>query len=84
MFPASKPVLSKLDKWKRFSKFSSFSQLQQKYNEPLSGHDMPRAGGIASMMRLPVQSSSDGKVQRAGARVCYTSLVMYMYIDIEG
>ncbi|KAL4220551.1 hypothetical protein ACF0H5_020949 [Mactra antiquata] len=33
---------------------------RNKYNEPLSGHDMVRAGGIASMMRLPVQSDTTG------------------------
>lgn len=31
-----------------------------KFNEPLSGHEMPRAGGIASMMRLPVKSTAEG------------------------
>ena len=33
----------------------------RKFNEPLSGHDMPRAGGIASMMRLPIQTTAEGK-----------------------
>jgi len=31
-----------------------------KYNQPLSGNDMPRFGGIASMFRLPVQPTADG------------------------
>lgn len=35
--------------------------IKQKYNEPLSGHEMVRAGGIASMMRLPVHTNSDGE-----------------------
>ena len=30
------------------------------YNQPLSGNDMPRFGGIASLFRLPVQSDSSG------------------------
>lgn len=30
------------------------------YNQPLSGNDMPRFGGIASMMRLPQQRSAAG------------------------
>ncbi|NQD92270.1 agmatinase [Pseudomonas sp. CrR25] len=30
------------------------------YNQPLSGNDMPRFGGIASMMRLPQQQSAAG------------------------
>ena len=34
-------------------------QLRQ-FNEPLSGHKMARAGGIASMMRLPIQETADG------------------------
>ena len=31
----------------------------QKYNQPLGGNEMPRFGGIASMMRLPQQSNTD-------------------------
>nr|XP_054771766.1 guanidinobutyrase-like [Lytechinus pictus] len=31
-----------------------------KFNEPLSGMEMPRAGGIATMMRLPYQNTSEG------------------------
>jgi guanidinobutyrase len=31
----------------------------KKYNQPLSGNDMPRFGGIASMFRLPVQPTAD-------------------------
>lgn len=30
------------------------------FNQPLSGNEMPRFGGIASMFRLPVQSTGDG------------------------
>ncbi len=30
------------------------------FNQPLSGNDMPRFGGIASMFRLPVQSDASG------------------------
>src|SRR4051812_14190807 len=29
-------------------------------NQPLSGNEMPRFGGIATMMRLPVAASADG------------------------
>ena len=32
----------------------------KKWNFPLSPNDMARSGGIASMMRLPVQNSSVG------------------------
>ncbi|KAL5004443.1 hypothetical protein ScPMuIL_017899 [Solemya velum] len=38
-----------------FSKSSS-----ETFNKPLSGHDMPRAGGIATMMRLPTQTGAKG------------------------
>ena len=30
------------------------------FNQPLSGNDMPRFGGIASMMRLPIQDNTEG------------------------
>jgi len=30
------------------------------FNQPLSGNDMPRFGGIASMFRLPVQNNAHG------------------------
>ncbi len=30
-----------------------------KFNQPLGGNDMPRAGGIATMMRLPVATLAD-------------------------
>jgi guanidinobutyrase len=30
------------------------------FNQPLSGNEMPRFGGIASLFRLPVQSSAEG------------------------
>ncbi|MDD2706313.1 MAG: hypothetical protein PHU07_13425, partial [Acidocella sp.] len=33
---------------------------QQKFPQPLSGNIMPRAGGIASMMRLPVHADAAG------------------------
>ncbi|XP_076096746.1 guanidinobutyrase-like [Mytilus galloprovincialis] len=39
--------------------FSTCNRLNQ-FNEPLSGHSMARAGGIASMMRLPVQETAEG------------------------
>ena len=32
----------------------------QPFNQPLSGNDMPRFGGIASMFRLPVHASAEG------------------------
>ena len=38
------------------------SHARQIFNQPLSGHDMPRAGGIASMMRLPMQNTTEGKL----------------------
>ena len=31
-----------------------------KFNQPLSANDMPRAGGIASMMRLPQHETAEG------------------------
>lgn len=34
--------------------------MTQKYNQPLGGNEMPRFGGIATMMRLPQQSNTDG------------------------
>lgn len=33
--------------------------MSKKYNQPLSGNDMPRFAGIASMFRLPVEDVSD-------------------------
>eukprot|EP00794_Sanderia_malayensis_P014380 gene14380-15878_t len=30
------------------------------YNVPISGQDVPRSGGIASMMRLPIQTTTEG------------------------
>ncbi|XP_052216555.1 guanidinobutyrase-like [Dreissena polymorpha] len=42
------------------ARYVSSSTAKMKFNEPLSGHDMPRAGGIASMMRLPIQHTSEG------------------------
>ncbi|MCZ6501462.1 MAG: agmatinase, partial [Gammaproteobacteria bacterium] len=30
------------------------------YNQPLSGNEMPRFGGIASMFRLPTAESAQG------------------------
>ena len=30
------------------------------FNQPLSGNDMPRFGGFASMMRLPTQADAEG------------------------
>ena len=32
---------------------------ESKFNQPLSGNDMPRAGGIATMMRLPMATFDD-------------------------
>ncbi|KAJ8310111.1 hypothetical protein KUTeg_011976 [Tegillarca granosa] len=40
-------------------KFSTCRVLAKTFNEPLSGNDMPRAGGIASMMRLPIQTNTE-------------------------
>lgn len=34
--------------------------MTQQFNQPLSGNDMPRFGGFASMMRLPVQADAQG------------------------
>lgn len=33
---------------------------QHKFNQPLSGNDMPRFGGPATMMRLPTQNTGEG------------------------
>ncbi|WP_217492109.1 hypothetical protein [Veronia pacifica] len=30
------------------------------YNQPLGGNEMPRFGGVASMMRLPVYDDASG------------------------
>eukprot|EP00112_Aurelia_sp_Birch-Aquarium-sp1_P010462 Seg2232.3 transcript_id=Seg2232.3/GoldUCD/mRNA.D3Y31 product="Agmatinase mitochondrial" protein_id=Seg2232.3/GoldUCD/D3Y31 len=45
--------------------FSSSNVLRRipvppRFNEPINGAVLPRSGGIASMMRLPVQETSDG------------------------
>lgn len=34
--------------------------VSRKFNQPLNGNDMPRAGGIATMMRLPFENTSAG------------------------
>ena len=34
--------------------------MTQKNNQPLGGNEMPRFGGIATMMRLPQQANTDG------------------------
>ena len=34
--------------------------MNEKLNQPLSGNEMPRFGGIATMMRLPHQVSAKG------------------------
>lgn len=36
------------------------SRLSRDFNYPMSPNDMPRAGGIASMMRLPVRETAEG------------------------
>ena len=40
--------------------FSVCSRLNKNFNFPTSPNDVPRSGGIASMMRLPVQSTAEG------------------------
>ena len=40
--------------------FSVCSRLNKTFNFPTSPNDMPRSGGIASMMRLPIQSTAEG------------------------
>ena len=32
------------------------------FNHPISGNELPRPAGIASMFRLPVQETTDGNV----------------------
>jgi guanidinobutyrase len=34
--------------------------MAKKFNQPLSGNDMPRFAGIATMMRLPYQTTAEG------------------------
>ena len=34
--------------------------MSEQYNQPMSGNDMPRFGGIATMMRLPQQADAKG------------------------
>src|ERR1700757_1018981 len=36
------------------------ASMTQAFNQPLSGNDMPRFGGIATMMRLPHHPSAQG------------------------
>lgn len=61
-----------------------------KFNEPLSGMEMPRAGGIATMMRLPYQKTAEGNryflflylislICIASLIDCYYSKVWYYY-----
>uniref|UniRef100_A0A0B7ADV8 Agmatinase, mitochondrial n=1 Tax=Arion vulgaris TaxID=1028688 RepID=A0A0B7ADV8_9EUPU len=40
--------------------FSTISNFSQTFNQPLSGNELARCGGIASMMRLPVATSVEG------------------------
>lgn len=40
--------------------FSVCSRLNKTFNFPTSPNDMPRSGGIASMLRLPIQSTAEG------------------------
>ena len=44
--------------------------MPDKLNQPLSGNEMPRFGGIASMMRLPVQQGS------AGLDACFIGIAL--------
>ena len=36
----------------------SDNQTSNKFNQPLSGNEMPRFGGPATMMRLPAQETA--------------------------
>ena len=62
MFSKGNRFVDGLRKCRDLRRFLHGSSYNLKYNQPLSGHDMPRAGGIASMMRLPVQNSSEGAI----------------------
>ena len=42
--------------------FSASAVANGNRNAPLCGNEVPRSGGIASMMRLPVQENTDGKL----------------------
>lgn len=42
-----------------------------KYNQPLSGYEMPRSGGIATTFRLPLQTD-----QPEGLDVCFVGIPM--------
>lgn len=44
------------------------------FNAPLSGHDLPRAGGIASFMRLPVQQV---RCLRSWKRNSFPSFILF-------
>lgn len=37
-------------------------RFSSQYNQPLSGNDMPRPGGIATFMRLPYYPTAKGKI----------------------
>ncbi|XP_071949773.1 guanidinobutyrase-like [Antedon mediterranea] len=39
--------------------YSTSSNRSSEFNRPLTGNDMPRAGGIASMFRLPIHKTTD-------------------------
>jgi len=40
-----------------------------KYNQPLSGNDMPRFAGPPTMMRLPAADSDDQALQHVVSRL---------------
>ena len=41
-----------------------------RFNQPLGGNDMPRFGGLATMMRLPAQETA------AGLDACFVGVPM--------
>ena len=41
--------------------FHGSSKLSRRFNEPMSEAEAPRCAGIASMMRLPIQKTSQGE-----------------------
>lgn len=61
MFSKRRVIVSGLQKCRAFRRLFHESPHRCKFNQPLSGHEMPRAGGIASMMRLPLQNTTEGK-----------------------
>ena len=59
-FVNSKPFIRYNGIAQQVRKFAISSRMNKDFNFPTSPNDMPRAGGVASMMRLPIERSAQG------------------------